>query len=71
MNVGNHSVKKKPYMIELMAQAHPPRESSTVKKMNGRSLLLSLNKITHYFKDWTSTSCVLKKIFFPYKNLML
>ena len=37
-------------MIEWMAQAAPLREASTVKKMNDRSLLLSLNKITHYFK---------------------
>ena len=37
-------------MIEWMAQAAALREASTVKKMNDRSLLLSLNKITHYFK---------------------
>ena len=37
-------------MIEWMAQAAPLREASTVKKMNDRSLLLSLNKIAHYFK---------------------
>ena len=30
-----------------MAQTDPPREASKVKKMNGRSLLLSLNKMTH------------------------
>ena len=43
-------------MIEWMAQATPLREASTVKKMNDRSLLLSLNKITHYFKKWTTGS---------------
>ena len=43
-------VKKSPYMIEWMAQATPLSEASTVKKMNDWSLLLSLNKITHYFK---------------------
>ena len=43
-------------MIEWMAQAAPLREASTVKKMNDRSLLLSLNKITHYFKKWTTGS---------------
>ena len=32
-------------MIEWMAQAAHLREASTVKKMNDRSLLLSLNKI--------------------------
>ena len=34
-------------MIEWMA---PLRENSTFKKMNDRSLLFFLNKITHYFK---------------------
>ena len=43
-------------MIERMAQAAPFRETSTVKKMNERSLLPSLNKITHYFKKWTTES---------------
>ena len=54
-----------------MAQAAPLREASTVKKMNDRSLLLSLNKITHYFKKWTTGSGVLKKIYCLYKNVML
>ena len=40
-------------MIEWMAQTAPLREASTVKKMNDRSLLFCLNKITHYFKKWT------------------
>ena len=65
------SVKKSPYMIEWMAQAAPLREASTVKKMNDRSLLLSLDKITHYFKKWTTTSGVLKKIYCLYKNWIL
>ena len=43
-------------MIEWMAQATPLREASTATKMNDRSLLLSLNKITHYFKKWTTGS---------------
>ena len=64
------SVKKSPYIKEWMAQAAPLREASAVKKMNDRSLLLSLNKITHYFKKWT-TSGVLKKICCLYKNLIL
>ena len=37
----NCSVKKSPYMKEWMAQADPPKEASTVKKMNVRLLLLS------------------------------
>ena len=57
-------------MIEWMAQAAPLREASSVKKGNHRSLLLSLNKITHYFKKWTTASSALKKIYL-YKNLML
>ena len=44
-----------------MAQATPFSEASTVKKVNDRSLLLSLNRITHYFKKWATTSGVLKK----------
>ena len=43
-------------MIEWMAQAAPLRETSTIKKMSNRSLLLSLNKTTHYFKKWTTGS---------------
>ena len=43
-------------MIEWMAQAAPLREASTVKKMNDRSLLFCLNKITHYVKKWTTGS---------------
>ena len=54
-----------------MAQAAPLREASTVKKMNDRSLLLSLNKITHLFKKWTTEIGVLKKIYCLYKNVML
>ena len=38
-------------MIEWMAQAAPVRDTSTIKKMNDQSLLLSLNKITHYLKN--------------------
>ena len=47
-----------------MSQADPHREASTVKKMNGWSLLLSLNKMTHYFKEWTTAIGVLKKNLF-------
>ena len=54
-----------------MAQADPPKEACTVKQMNGRSLLLSSSKMTHYFKEWTIASGVLKNISCLYKNLML
>ena len=53
-----------------MAQVTPIRDISTVKKMNDRSLLLSLNKITHYFKKWTTGSGAFKKICL-YKDVML
>ena len=43
-------------MTEWMAQAAPLRKASTVKKMNDRSLLFCLNKITHYFKKWAIES---------------
>ena len=49
-------VKKLPQMIEWMAQAARLREASTVKKMNDQLLLFCLNKITHYFKKWTTGS---------------
>ena len=58
-------------MIEWMAQTDPLIEASTVKKLNDRSLLLSLSKITHYFKKWTTASGVLKKICCLYKNVMI
>ena len=55
-------------MTEWMAQAASLREA---EKMNDRSLLLSLNEITHYFKKWTTGSDVSKKICCLYKNVML
>ena len=54
-----------------MTEAAPLREASTVKKMNDRSLLLSLNKVTHFIKTKTTGSDVLKKIYSFYENLML
>ena len=56
-------------MKEWMAQAYPPKEANTVKKMNGQLLLFFPNKMTHYFKVWTIASGVLKKINCLYKNL--
>ena len=61
-------LKESPSMKEWMAQADPTKEASTVKTMNGRSLLLSSNKMTHYFKEWTNPSGVLKKIYCLYQN---
>ena len=41
-------------MKEWMAQPQPPKGASTIKRMTGRSLLLSSNKMTHYFKEWAT-----------------
>ena len=55
-----------------MTHADPPKEASTVKKMNELFLIhFSSNKMTYYFKEWTTASGLLKKIYCPYKNLML
>ena len=54
-----------------MTQVAPLRGASTVKKMNDRSLLLSLNRTRHYFTKWSTASGVLKKVYRLYKNLML
>ena len=48
-------------MLEWMVQADPLRETSTVIKMNDRSLILSFNKIIDYFKKWTTAGGILKK----------
>ena len=58
-------------MKEWMSQTDSPEEASRVKKMNDQSLLLSSNKMTHCFKEWTIPSGVLRKIYCLYKNLML
>ena len=44
-------IKNLPYLKELMAVADPPKEDSAVKNMKSRSLLLSSNEMTHYFKE--------------------
>ena len=50
-------------MEKWMAQGDPRKEVSTVKKMNGPSLRLSLNKMTPHFKEWTTPGGVLKNIY--------
>ena len=45
-----------------MAQADPSKEVSMFERMNGRSQLLFLNKMTHYFIEWINPSGLLKKI---------
>ena len=71
MDGSNCSVKKSTFIKEWMTQADPPKVASITKEMNDRSLLLSSNKMTHYFKEWTTPSGVLRKIYCLYKNLML
>ena len=56
------SLNKSSYVNEWMAQADPPREANTVKKMNGRSLLIFSNKTTHYFKELTVARCFEKNV---------
>ena len=68
---GTAPLKKSPSVKEWMAQGDPQKEASTVKKMNGRSLLLFSNKMSYYFKEWLTPSGVLKKIYCLYKNLIL
>ena len=57
-------------MKEWMAQADPPKESSTFERMNGRLQLLSSKKIVQYFKEWitpiTVSEKTLQSCFVPY-----
>ena len=39
-------------MIDWMGRAAPLRKATTVKKINDRLLLFSVNEITQYFKKW-------------------
>ena len=50
-----------------MVQADPPKEASTLEKMNGRPQLLFSNKMTHSCIEWTTASGLLKKIYYPCK----
>ena len=66
--VATTPLKKSPYMKEWMTQADPPKEVSTVKKMNGRLLLLSSNKMSHCSKEWTTASGVFERDILPLQN---
>ena len=44
-----------------MAQIDPPKEASMFEWTDGRLHHLSSNKMTHYFKEWTTASGVSKK----------
>ena len=54
-----------------MAQVDPLKKASTVEKMNGRSPLLSSNKMSHCFKEWRTANGVLKRIYCLYKNFII
>ena len=56
-------LKKSPYMKEWMAQANLPKEATTIKKMNDLSLLLSSNKMAHYFQGRTTEKIMLLQKF--------
>ena len=49
-------------MKKWTAQADPSKEANALKKLNGRSVLRSSNKMTPYFKEWTTASSALKNI---------
>ena len=53
-------------MKEWMAQADRPKGSSTIERMNGRPQPLFSNRVTHYFKEWTTPSG-LEKIYCSHK----
>ena len=54
-----------------MAQVDPPKEIGTFERINGRPPLLSLNKMTHYFIEWTTLSGLLKKLYYPYHDAQI
>ena len=49
-------------MKQWIAHADPPREARMVKKINDCLLLLFSNKMTHYFKEWSASGLLKKKI---------
>ena len=55
-------------MKKSVAQADPPKEASTFKRIKGRPHLLFSNKMGHYFVDWTTPSGLFKEIYCPYKK---
>ena len=71
MHCCNCSVKKITLHEGMDGSSWSSKRSQYGKKMNSRSLLLSSNKMSHYFKQWTTRSCVLKKLYYLYKNLIL
>ena len=64
-------LKIQPYMKKWMAQAFSPKKASASERINGRLQLPSSSKLTHFFKEWTTATGVLKKIYCFHKNMML
>ena len=59
-------------MKEWMAQVDPPKEAGTLESMDGWPQILSSNKMTYLFKEWTAESGIRKKdIVFIEKDLSL
>ena len=48
-------------MKEWMAQVDPPKEAGTLESMDGWPQILSSNKMTYLFKEWTAESGIRKK----------
>ena len=55
-------------MKECMTQSDPPKEASSFERMNGRPQLLFSNKMIHYPIEWTTSSSLLKEIYYTYKK---
>ena len=53
-------------MKEWMAQADSPKEAIRLKEWMAATSAL-FNKITQYFKEWTTPSSVLKTMNYRYK----
>ena len=53
-------------MKEWMAQADSPKEAIRLKEWMAAATAL-FNKITQYFKEWTTPSSVLKTMNYRYK----
>ena len=47
-------------MNKWIAQADTPKEAITFDRMNDWLQLLSSNKMTQYFKEWTTTRSIFK-----------
>ena len=58
-------------MKKWIAEAYPPKEAGKFARMNCRSQLLFLNKMTHFFLECTAPSGLLKRFIALTKNVIL